>query len=159
MNIRLLKNGEQPPWNLLLLADPSKDLVSQYLHKGLCYVAESDDKDTVGVIVMVQVSEQIIEIMNLAVDQSHQGKGLGTSLLKHGIRSATEKGYSAIEIGTGNSSINQLALYQKVGFRITGIEHDFFIRNYEEPIFENGIQCRDMIRLSMPLKNEAQLAE
>lgn len=159
MNIKLLKAGEQPPWNLLLLADPSKDLVSQYLNKGMCYVAESDDKDAVGVVVMVQTSEQTIEIMNLAVDKAHQDKGLGTNLLKHGIRTASEKGYQAIEIGTGNSSINQLALYQKVGFRITGIDQDFFIRNYEAPIFENGIQCRDMVRLSMPLKNKDRLSE
>lgn len=97
------------------------------------------------------VNNHIIEIMNLAVDEFHQGKGLSTLLLKHGIQIAAEKGFNAIEIGTGNSSLNQLALYQKVGFRITGIDHDFFIKNYEEPIFENGIQCRDMVRLSMHL--------
>ncbi|WNF21213.1 GNAT family N-acetyltransferase [Mesobacillus jeotgali] len=151
MNIRMLKEGEQPPWKLLLMADPSKALVSRYLDEGLCYVTESENGETIGVIVLVPVSDHIIEIMNLAVDESHQGKGLGTLLLKHGIQTSAENGYDTIEIGTGNSSINQLALYQKVGFRITGIEHDFFIRNYEEPIFENGIQCRDMIRLSMPL--------
>jgi ribosomal protein S18 acetylase RimI-like enzyme len=159
MNIRPLYEGEQPPWPLLLLADPSKELVSKYLQNGFCYVAESGGKDTVGVIVIVQVSKQIMEITNLAVDTSYQGKGLGTSLLKHGIRIATEKGYAAIEIGTGNSSINQLALYQKVGFRITAIDPDFFTKNYEEPIFENGIQCRDMIRLSMLLKDETLLSE
>ncbi|WP_226676723.1 GNAT family N-acetyltransferase [Mesobacillus jeotgali] len=150
MNIRMLKDGEQPPWNLLLLADPSKDLVSKYLDKSFCYVVESETEVTIGVIVLVPISNHIIEIMNLAVDESYQGKGIGTILLKHGIQTAAEKGYNTVEIGTGNSSINQLALYQKVGFRITGIDHDFFIRNYEEPIFENGIQCRDMIRLSMP---------
>ena len=28
MIIRLLRENEEPPWNLLLLADPSKELVS-----------------------------------------------------------------------------------------------------------------------------------
>ncbi|MBT2639398.1 GNAT family N-acetyltransferase [Bacillus sp. ISL-39] len=151
MYVRQLREGEQPPWNLLLMADPSRDLVSGYLDKGLCYVMESENGDTTGVIVLVPVSNHTIEIMNLAVDESHQGRGLGTLLIEHAIQTAVEEGYKKVEIGTGNSSINQLALYQKVGFRITGIDHDFFIRNYEEPIFENGIQCRDMIRLSMPL--------
>ncbi|ESU33914.1 hypothetical protein G3A_03725 [Bacillus sp. 17376] len=157
MDIRMLKAGEQPPWNLLLLADPSKDLVSQYLGKGLCYVIESENAVTIGVIVLVPVSTHIIEIMNLAVDEYHQGKGLGTILLKLGIQIAAEKGYDTVSIGTGNSSINQLTLYQKIGFRITGIDHDSFIRNYVEPIFENGIQCRDMIRLSMSLQNETHV--
>ncbi|WLR56854.1 GNAT family N-acetyltransferase [Mesobacillus subterraneus] len=159
MDIRMLKVGEQPPWHLLLQADPSKDLVSGYLDKGSCYVMESECSDTIGVILLVPVSSHIIEIMNLAVDELHQGKGLGTILLKHGIQTAAEKGYSMVEIGTGNSSIFQLALYQKVGFRITGIDRDFFIRNYQEPIFENGIQCRDMIRLSMLLNGENRFLE
>ncbi len=56
-----------------------------------------------------------------------------------------------MEIGTGNSSVNQLSLYQKCGFRITGIEHDYFTKHYEEEIVENGLLCRDMIRLSLDL--------
>lgn len=152
MEISMLSEGEIPPWNLLLLADPSEDLVSDYFKKGLCYVAVSDSGDTVGVIVLLEITSDKMEIMNIAVDESQQGNGIGKMLLKYGIRAAKEKGYRTLEIGTGNSSISQLALYQKAGFRITCIDHDFFVRNYDEPIFENGIQCRDMIRLSMKLK-------
>ena len=32
-----------------------------------------------------------------------------------------------------------------------GIDFDFFTRHYSEAIFENGIKCRDMIRLSRDL--------
>ncbi|MFC0472483.1 histidine phosphatase family protein [Halalkalibacter kiskunsagensis] len=32
-----------------------------------------------------------------------------------------------------------------------GVDMDFFIKHYPEEIFENGIQCRDMIRLSQDL--------
>jgi hypothetical protein len=67
------------------------------------------------------------------------------------VHRAKRNGYKTIEVGTGNSSIGQLALYQKCGFRITGIDRDFFIRHYEEDIFENDIQCRDMVRLSQDL--------
>lgn len=59
-------------------------------------------------------------------------------------------------VGTGNSSFDQLALYQKCGFRMKGIIEDYFIEHYEEPIFENGIQCRDMIRLSLKIKKIAR---
>ena len=56
----------------------------------------------------------------------------------------------AVEIGTGNSSLDQLALYQKLGFRITGIVAGFFY-DYPKPIVENGIACRDMVRLRVEL--------
>ena len=35
------------------------------------------------------------------------------------------------------------------GFRVTSIDYDFFVKNYPEPIFENGIQLFDMLRLTL----------
>ncbi|MNI90995.1 putative N-acetyltransferase YvbK [compost metagenome] len=89
--------------------------------------------------------------MNIAIDESVQGKGYGKKLVRHAIETARVSGYKTIEVGTGNSGIGQLSLYQKCGFRITGVDCDFFIRHYAEPIYENGIQCRDMIRMQQNL--------
>ena len=67
---------------------------------------------------MSHYSELAVEIKNIAVREDRQGQGLGKKLLQEAIRVAKNKGYERIEIGTGNSSIGQLALYQKCGFRI-----------------------------------------
>lgn len=150
MVIRSLRKDEQTPWDLLLLADPSEEMVSSYLKDSSCYVAELDNS-VVGIIVLFPKSKDIVEIMNIAVSEYMQGKGIGSKLIKHGIEASKEKGFKTVAIGTGNSSISQLALYQKAGFRIIGIDQDFFVRNYPEPIYENGIQCRDMIKLSMQI--------
>ncbi len=87
----------------------------------------------------------------LRLQKNQHGKGIGKQLVMDAINVAKAKGYKTIEIGTGNSSIGQLALYQKCGFRIIGVDTDFFIRHYPEEIIENGILCRDMIRLSQGL--------
>lgn len=150
MNIRSLNAGEQPPMELLLLADPSESMVEAYIDKGECFVAEDDDQ-VAGVYVLISKSFETAEIINLAVAEERQGKGIGRSLLMDAIQTAKRKGYKTIEIGTGNSSIGQLALYQKCGFRITGVDRDFFVRHYEEKIYENGIRCMDMVRLSQDL--------
>ncbi|WP_390620959.1 GNAT family N-acetyltransferase [Brevibacillus massiliensis] len=92
-----------------------------------------------------------VELVNIAVDEQHKGKGIGKRLVTHAIQQAKFKGYKTIEVGTGNSSIGQLALYQKCRFRITGIDRDLFVRHYPQEIFEQGIQCRDMVRLSRDL--------
>lgn len=148
IDILQLKTIEQLPLNLLLLADPSEEQVMKYASTGECYVAVTNDEEIVGVYVLIQLDERTAEIMNVAVSEHMQGKGLGKRLVLHALNVAKSKGMSKVEIGTGNSSIGQLALYQKCGFRITGIIEDFFIQNYPEPIFENGIQCRDMVRLT-----------
>lgn len=136
--------------DLLLLADPSEELVKAYLERGACIVAEMHGQ-IIGVYVLLELTAEAVEIVNVAVAESYQGKGLGKRLVNHAIDHARSQGYVTIEIGTGNSGIGQLALYQKCGFRITAIDQDFFTRNYPEAIYENGIQCRDMIRLSQTI--------
>lgn len=150
MIIRKLRAEEQYPMELLLLADPSQELVEQYVSKGECYVLEVE-QNIVGVYVLVVKDSNAAELMNIAVAEHMQGRGLGKRLVLHAIEASRQKGCSTIEVGTGNSSIDQLALYQKCGFRIVGVDTDFFVRNYTEEIYENGIQCRDMIRLAMKL--------
>lgn len=150
LTIRQLYDGEKPPIDLLLLADPSEKVIKSYIERGYCFVAEINEQ-IVGTYVLLDTRPQTIEIVNIAVLESEQGKGIGKKLVAHAIETARSRGYKTIEIGTGNSSIHQLALYQKCGFRITGVDRDFFLIHYHEPIIENGIQCRDMIRLSQTL--------
>lgn len=150
MNIRKLNIGEKLPMELLLLADPSKDIVKEYVNRGECFITESE-KQIVGVYVLLPTRPGTVELVNVAVVEEQHGRGIGKQLVMDAIQVAETKGYKSIEIGTGNSGIGQLALYQKCGFRIIGVDLDFFIKHYPEKIFENGIQCRDMIRLSQDL--------
>lgn len=150
MNIRRLNVDEKPPMDLLLLADPSRKIVEDYLQRGNCFIAENIGQ-IIGVYVLLPTRPETMELVNIAVIESQQGNGIGKKLLTHAIQTAKSMGYKTIEVGTRNSSIGQLALYQKCGFRIIGVDLDFFIKHYSEEIFENGIQCRDMIRLSQDL--------
>lgn len=150
MEIRKLDNNESPPIDLLLLADPSEQIVKEYLKRGQCYIAEMNNT-IIGVYVLLPTRPETVELVNIAVNENRQGKGMGRRLVQHAVKNAKVQGYKTIEIGTGNSGMGQLALYQKCGFRIVGIDRDFFIRHYANEIFENGIQCRDMIRLSQDL--------
>ena len=150
MKIRKLQHDETPPYELLLLADPSRELVEAYVAEGECYVAEEQD-DSIGVFVIVPLTNETVEIKNIAVREGKQGQGIGKKLLVAAIEVAKSNSYKFIEIGTGNSSIGQLALYQKCGFRISEVIKDFFVQHYDEVIMENGIQCIDMIRLRLEI--------
>lgn len=150
MEIRKLNKKEKPPIKLLLLADPSEKMIRDYLEYGDCFVVEIYGQ-RIGVLVLMHTKPNTVEIMNVAVDEDYQGKGIGKQLIHRAIAIAKEDGYKTIEVSTGNSSIGQLVLYQKCGFRMVEIDQDFFIRNYSENIYENGIQCRDRIRLVQEL--------
>lgn len=135
---------------LLLLADPSERLVEDYARRGICYLAQEGEA-LIGVYVLLPTRPDTVELVNVAVDEAMQGKGIGKRLVLHAVEQARDLGYATIEVGTGNTSIGQLALYQKCGFRMVSIDRDFFLRHYEEAIYENGMQVLDMVRLSQDL--------
>ena len=151
-NIRPLSPNGEIPYQLLLLADPEREVIETYVKRCRCMVMELDGQ-IIGAYLLLETRPATVELMNIAVVESFQGRGYGKKMLRHAIDTAKHCGYKRIEVGTGNSSLNQLALYQKYGFRITGIEHDYFSKNYSNIIIENGIQCRDMIRMAQDLKD------
>ncbi|MGI9277222.1 MAG: GNAT family N-acetyltransferase [Endozoicomonas sp.] len=137
------------PFHLLLEADPSESKVRNYLEKSRCYVAETAGR-AVGVYVLQPVSSSVLELMNIAVDPEVQASGIGSTLLRHAIATARNLGAKKLALGTGSFGY-QLSFYQKAGFRVESVDRDFFLKNYDEPIFENGIQHKDMLRLGISL--------
>ena len=150
LHIEPLPKTANAPFDLLELADPSRNQIEKYLRTGSCYVAKVEE-EVVGVLVLHSIDAAQTEIKNIAVREAAQGKGIGSTLLRHAVTVARTSGFERLIIGTGNSSIRQLALYQKAGFELCRIERDFFVRNYPEPIFENGIQCKHLVVLEMTL--------
>jgi ribosomal protein S18 acetylase RimI-like enzyme len=125
-------------------------MVERYL-EGARVVVAVVGETVVGEYVLARTAPDTAEVMNLAVEPSCEGRGIGRVLLEHAIASARSDGRRRIEIGTGNAGLRQLGLYQRAGFRMESIDRDFFVRHYPEPIIENGIPCRDMVRLGMDL--------
>lgn len=150
LRIRPLEEGETPPCELLSLADPSPEAVADCLARGRCYVA-CDGERIVGEYILLPTRPFTAELVNLAVTPALEGRGIGRLLVSDAVRRAKSEGYRTLEVGTGNAGIGQLALYQKCGFTITGVDFDFFTKHYPEPIFENGIPCLHMIRMRMEL--------
>ncbi|MCD9028799.1 GNAT family N-acetyltransferase [Luteimonas sp. BDR2-5] len=137
----------QAPMALLLLADPSEEKIISYLPRSRCFVASSGGV-VVGACVVQPLGAGAHELMSIAIQPAHQKSGHGTALLKWVIDFFRRSGASRMEVGTGTFGY-QLAFYQRQGFRVTAIDRDFFIRHYPEPVFEDGIQLFDMLRLTL----------
>lgn len=150
MEITQLKDVSHAPLYLLYTADPSVEAVADYLERGVCFVGKIDG-GIAGVYVLLPTRPFTAEIVNVAVDEKFQGRGYGKQLVNHAVDEARSRGYKTLEIGTGNPGMMQIALYQKCGFSLTHVDIDFFRRHYSEPIFENGMECRHMVRLSQDL--------
>ncbi len=138
------------PWPLLLDADPLRSLIDSYIHQSTVMGLMEGDA-VIAVVVLLPRDRQVVEVMNIAVAPSHQGKKLGKLLLAAAVERSRHQGTKHMLVGTGSSSISQLAFYQKMGFRLESIDRDYFVRHYPEPIYENGIWCRDRVILTLDL--------
>lgn len=62
------------------------------------------------------------------------------------------RNFSVMKAGTGDSPLT-IPFYESCGFVKSGRIKNFFIQNYDHPIFEAGVQLVDMIYLEKNLKN------
>jgi len=156
LQFRTLAAGELAPRDLLLLADPDNEAIDRYLHKSAVVLAVLDEK-IIGIYVLYPHNSACAEIKNIAIAETEQGKGYGRQLLEHAITSANTLGFQELLIGTANTSFGQLALYQKLGFRLFELRKNYFIQHYSEPLFENGLQVRDMLMFQLKLSPDTNV--
>lgn len=132
---------------LLLLADEQEDMIDRYLERGDMYVL--DDEGVRAECVVTDEGCGILELKNIAVCPESQKQGYGKALIDFIERKYSGR-FSVLQVGTGDSPLT-IPFYEKCGFVRSHIVRDFFITNYDHPIYENGIQLRDMIYLRKPI--------
>ncbi|AIS63349.1 GNAT family N-acetyltransferase [Listeria ivanovii] len=153
MHWTIWDKSKPSPLELLLEADPSETQITQYLDKSTVFELKDDEK-TMGVVCLLPINNHQIEIMNIAVLESIRNNGLGKKLLEKAFDFANSYHFTELIVKTGNSSINQLAFYQKNGFRIQKIVPNYFSEQYpNQAIIENGIPCLDQIILLKEIKS------
>lgn len=143
MELQKVKTERKNYLPLLLLAD---DIAESYLHEGelfAIYMAQ----EVIGVMQCIAVTAEIIELKNFAIAEAQQNKGYGKMALQKLLQYYAQTAYKEMLVGTANSSIANLALYQKVGFDMVGLKRDFFLQ-YPQAIFENGIQAKHLVMLA-----------
>ena len=137
------------PLELLLQADPSEQKIRSYIGSSLIFAA-MESNAVIGVCVVGYLSEEKAELFNVSVSKEFQKKGVGTKLLEHVLETLKLKGVSRVELGTGTFGY-QLTYYQRLGFRVSSVVKDHFIKNYSDPIYEQDIRLKDMLRLYINL--------
>jgi GNAT superfamily N-acetyltransferase len=78
------------------------------------FVAESSG-DVVGILVLGQMQEGF-RLINVAVEPSFQGLGVGKMLLQFAEAEARRLGHKTINLSTNEKMIENQALYSKIGY-------------------------------------------
>ena len=143
MEIKVINENKKQLLPLLLLADEQEDMIDKYIEIGTMYVLEDD-----GIKCECIVTDEgngILEIKNIATEPECQGKGYGRKLIEF-ILSKYKNQYSVLQVGTGDSPLT-VPFYEKCGFIRSHRIKNFFLENYDHPIYECGVQLTDMVYL------------
>jgi len=157
--IRKVSSKYDLPFDLLLLADESIGVIEKYIYDSEVYVAtESEDSEAVAVFALLKLNNSDIEIKNIAVAETLQNRGIGSFLISEIKRLAKVAKFENVIVGTPDRAVRQINFYENNGFIKYDLKKDFFIKNYPEPIIENGVMLRDMVMLKVKVSSRPQLA-
>lgn len=116
------------------------------------WIAQSDGNDVAAAAVRWAGADS--EIVYLATRETARGQGYGTAVMRGLVEEARARGVEALNVGTANSSLQNIAFYQRCGFRMVSVRSDFF--DYlPAPLCEDGIRTRDMLMLRLVLAGAA----
>ncbi len=143
MDIKFIISNKKQFLDLLMLADEQESMIDKYLERGDMFALYDDGLKAVSVVTCE--GESIFEIKNIAVYPSFQRKGYGKRLVDY-IFEYYQGRCSVMFVGTGDTP-STLSFYEHCGFRISHRLKNFFIDNYDQPIYEDGKQLTDMVYL------------
>lgn len=143
MQIREIRENKKQYLQLLLLADEQEDMIDRYLARGRMYIL--DDNGVKAECVVTDEGGGVLEIKNIATLPEYQKQGYARRLIDFLAAEYSGRFY-LMQVGTGDSPLT-IPFYEKCGFVRSHVVKNFFIDNYNHPIFECGKQLIDMVYL------------
>ena len=151
MQVKKIENKEDYI-DLLLEADPSKDMIHKYLNDSDVYALKKGD-ELISIAVICTISRKTLELKNIVTRENYRNKGYAKILLKSLCGNYKQK-YDRMLVGTTE---NNIPFYVKQGFdKYEKTIKNFFIDNYNEEIKDGDLICTDLIYYSKDLKKKSK---
>ena len=145
--IKKEKDNKEQYMDLLLEADPDKEVIEKYLQNGELFILTYKE-EVACVAVVTKVDEKTCELKNIATVEKYRGQGYGKKMIKYLFDNYKQK-YEKIIVGTTE---NNIPFYVKLGFdKYYKTVKNFFVDNYKDEIWDGDLKCVDMYYYSKDL--------
>ena len=91
-----------------------------------CCVANVNDKSIGYIVVSLLSSEELAELLSIAVDRRFQNEGIGTHLIKHLIEFFKKEGINLLRLEVAKNNYFAKKLYTKFRFVNVGIRKNYY---------------------------------
>ena len=151
MQVKKIENKEDY-MDLLLEADPLKDMIHKYLNDSDVYALKKGD-ELISIAVILHIDRKTLELKNIVTTEKYRNKGYAKTLLKSLCGNYKQK-YDRMLVG---ATENNIPFYVKQGFdKYEKTIKNFFIDNYNEEIKDGDLICTDLIYYSKDLKKKVK---
>ena len=151
MQVKKIENKEDYI-DLLLEADPSRDMIHKYLNDSDVYALKKED-ELISIAVILHIDRKTLELKNIVTKENYRNKGYAKTLLKSLCGNYKQK-YDRMLVGVAE---NNIPFYVKQGFdKYEKTIKNYFIDNYNEEIKDGDLICTDLIYYSKDLKKKVK---
>lgn len=147
--IRPVKNDKKKYLDLLLLADPSEEMVDRYLEAGDMFVMFLG-VTPVCEAVAAGLNGGDCELKNLATAGPFQKRGYAGRMISF-LSDFYRPRYRRMLVGTSEGNFR---FYRSCGFRFSHVVKNFFTDYYPGPVIDNGAVLTDMTYFVKELRAE-----
>ena len=133
--------------DLLLSADPDKEVVMKYIQEGDMFVL-TNKGIAIAEIFIMPVNSEVCELKNIATVPDEKGNGFAKMLIQHAFNEYKGK-FKRMIVGTTE---NMIPFYVLNGFtKYYKTVKNFFVDNYKEEVWDGNLHCMDMYYYSKEL--------
>lgn len=147
MKIELLRDDKKRFLDLLLEGDEQESMIDAYLDRGDMFVLY--DGGPKSVCVVTYEGDGVYELKNIATYEEFRSRGYGRRLIEEILEHYRGRGRTML-VGTG-ASPRILRFYERCGFTVSHRVENFFVDNYDHPMYDCGEQLVDMVYLRQDL--------
>ena len=124
---RVERRSYPTPWSRSMfageLAKPSSFCVGAF---------DGDDRDTLAAYLIVSRYVDAWHIMNLAVDEPYRRQGIAKRLMEELFATTADDSMRGYTLEVRISNKRAIELYERAGFRITGVRRGYYTDNRED---------------------------
>ena len=140
IEINKIEENKLDYMDLLLSADPEKNVVMHYIEKGDMFVLSNNGK-ALAEILIIPVDSETCELKNIATVSDARGNGFAGMLIQYVFNEYKGK-YKRMIVGTTE---NMIPFYVLNGFtKYYKTAKNFFVDNYKKEIWDGNLHCIDM---------------
>ncbi len=151
MKIQQIRREKDEYIDMLLMADPQKEMIESYLDKSEMF-ALINGGDVCTVCVVELLKNRKCELKNIVTRKEDRGKGYAKYMIRHVCEHYGNR-CDTMYAGTGNRK-KTLEFLGKCGFVNSHIVANYYPEHYTEPVYEGGVRLTDKIYLKKQLDSE-----